>query len=165
MAKIRKCKLSWQPSDSSKIAGYRLYWSKGERVDYDCPFVDLGNVCEAFLPDALNYRPKHNETLVLGVTAVDKNGNESDITTLPRPYELTVPLAPGAFSITALETFNVMEEANVPADEFDAAFEQELQQQGQGFDPQHDDNGSPDLSEEGNVKFYQDVGYRKLTTG
>jgi hypothetical protein len=91
MAKIRKYKLSWEASDSSTVIGYKLYWSKGAEVSYDSKFIKVGNVTEITLPDDVILS---DGPVMFGVTAIDKDGNESDMALIAEPYQLHVPKAP-----------------------------------------------------------------------
>lgn len=112
MAKVRRCKLSWKPSNSDQVIGYRLYWSKGATVSYDSNFFELGDVCEVYLPDVLKLDARYNARVSLAVTAVDKNQNESDMVTLPNPYQTKAPPAPGDLLLTTLDEFSVIEAAD-----------------------------------------------------
>jgi hypothetical protein len=109
MAKIRRFKLSWKPSASDQIVGYKLYWSKDDSINYDSNFIELGNVCEATIPDVIKYPPPQNVTLRLGISAVDIAGSESDIATLTDNYQVTVPKAPSDLSLKTLDDFAVIE--------------------------------------------------------
>lgn len=129
MAKVRKCKLSWKPSDSNQVLEYRLYWSKGDTVSYDSNFFALGNVTEVYLPDVLKLNPRYDMRVVLGVTAVDMNGNESDMVTLATPYQTIAPPAPEGLLLTTLDEFSVIETTDVLSpDESDAPFEEDTQE-------------------------------------
>lgn len=109
MAKIRKCKLSWNTSDADHIVGYKLYWSTNNAVSYDSNFIELGNVREVNIPDILEYVPPVGESILFGITALDKNGNESDITRLAEAYTLTAPPAPIDFSLDVRDDFEIIE--------------------------------------------------------
>jgi hypothetical protein len=109
VAKVRRCKLSWKLSESDQVVGYRLYWSKGNSVDYDSNFFELGNVTEVYLPDILKLNPRYDARIVLGLTALDMYGNESDMVTFATPYQTMAPPAPADLLLTALEEFSVME--------------------------------------------------------
>jgi hypothetical protein len=112
VAKVRRCKLSWKPSDSDQVIGYRLYWSRGDTVSYDSNFFELGDVCEVYLPDVLKLDARYNARISLAVTAVDKNRNESDMVRLPNPYQTIAPPAPGDLLLTTLDEFSVLEAAD-----------------------------------------------------
>ena len=128
MAKVRKCRLSWKPSDSDQVVGYRLYWSKGDTVSYDSNFFEVGNVSEVYLPDVLKLDPRYEVRLMLGVTAVDLDGNESDMATLAAPYQTTAPHAPAELLLTALDEFSLVgtSDAAVPGP-MEKRFEKETQ--------------------------------------
>ncbi len=111
MAKIRRCRLSWKPSDSELVIGYRLYWSKGSTVSYDSHFFELGNVSEVYLPEVLKLDPRYDVRVMLGITAVDMHGNESDMVTLPEPYHTIAPPAPVELLLTTLDEFSVLDSA------------------------------------------------------
>lgn len=126
MAKIRKSKLSWHPSESAQIAFYRLYWSTGHKPSYDSESIELGMVTEVFLHDVLKDVPYTSEPVMFGITAVDINGNESDIVTLPKPCHLTGPPAPEGFSLKFLNDYEVIEAPGDKAsDQFDMLFEED----------------------------------------
>ena len=149
MAKIRKLKLSWNASDSDTVTGYKLYWSEGTDIGYDSEFIDVGNVTEVDLPDdvALTDRP-----ILFGVTAMDKDGNESDMTTLAEPYRLHAPQAPGSLSLIHSKEFKVLESR-----EADESANEELNE-----DPLADAIESPEAKKPVRLKYYDDVGYRKF---
>lgn len=109
VSKVRKCKLSWKAPDSDQVVGYRLYWSKSKSVSYDSSFFDLGNVTEVYLPEVLKLDPRYDIRVMLGITAVDIHGNESDMVTLPAPYQTIAPPAPENLLLTKLDEFSVIE--------------------------------------------------------
>ncbi len=94
MGRVKRKKVSWQPSVSVDVTSYRLYWSKIGEVNYDSDHADLGNVTEVILPDDLPSFPLVEGNIELGVTAIDQGGNESDIITLTEYFNFTVPEAP-----------------------------------------------------------------------
>jgi len=76
----RRARVQWKSSKSQQVVGYKLYWAVGRRVDYHADFTEVGNVREVILPDDIpSFRvfPMNTE---IGVTAVDQNGSESDMT-------------------------------------------------------------------------------------
>ena len=106
MAKIRKFKLSWDASGSKHVAGYKLYWSKGKAVSYDSDYIKMVNLTEIILPDDIPYS---DSPLFFGVTAIDSNGNESDMTTVAEPYQFFVPQAPLALSLEPLDEYEMID--------------------------------------------------------
>lgn len=79
MSKVLSTKLSFPPSESPDVVGYKLYVQPApDPVTYDSPSFDLGNKTEVFistLPGLDQVEGVYN----LGVTAVDEAGNEADI--------------------------------------------------------------------------------------
>lgn len=106
MAKIRKYRLSWEASDSKNVIGYKLYWSTGKEVSYDSEYIDLINLTEIILPDDV---PFSDSPIMFGVAAIDRYGNESDITTIPDPYQSQVPKAPVGLSLTPLDEYKLID--------------------------------------------------------
>ncbi len=126
MARVRKCKLNWQSSESARIAGYRLYWSAGHKLSYDSDFIELGKVTEVHLTDILKDVPYTRGPVLFGITAVDINGNESDIATLPKKCHLAAPPAPAGFSLKFLEGYDVIgTDCDSASDQFDKLFEED----------------------------------------
>lgn len=107
MGKIKKSKLSWNPSGSDSNVDYRLYWSDATPVNYNSNFIKLGNVTEVDLPDILDDYEISGESIFLGISAVDKWGNESDIVTLSAPYKLSAPAAPVDLALNPLNYFKI----------------------------------------------------------
>ena len=159
MAKIRKCKLSWEASTSEHVIGYKLYWSKGTEVGYDSKYLKLGNVTEIALPDDVTLS---GGPVMFGVTAIDRDGNESDMVTLGEPYQLQVPEAPLDLSIMPSDEFKLVDstdarkEAAATVEQSQAVSgddEESLAQAIEGEDAEHPVK----------MKYYDDVGYRRTT--
>lgn len=106
MAKIKKRKLVWKPSNSAQVIGYKIYWSEGGKVDYHCASAKLGNVNEVVLPDDVDGFDKVKGPVELGITAVDELGNESDLVVLKTPYQFNVPQAPSDVWIETLQQYH-----------------------------------------------------------
>jgi hypothetical protein len=92
--KIKRKKIRWHRSSSTEVIHYRLYWSMHGEVDYDSQSVELGDVAEAILPDDIPSFPLITGTLHLGITAISKAGNESDMTKTSASLDFAVPEAP-----------------------------------------------------------------------
>jgi hypothetical protein len=92
--KIKRKRIRWYRSPSVDVVMYRLYWSVEAEVDYDSQYVELGNVAEAILPDDIPFFPMITGALYLGITALSKAGNESDMTKMSAQLDFTVPEAP-----------------------------------------------------------------------
>ena len=95
MAMIRKCKLSWATSEADHVVGYRLYWAKGTSVGYDSECIEVGKVTEIAIPDGIT---PCDGPVMFGITALDNEGNESDMTTIAEPFLIQVPEAPRSLS-------------------------------------------------------------------
>ena len=106
MAKIRKCKLTWNASKSKNIAGYRVYWSEGDNVEYDSEYIDLFNLTQLVISDEVVVLDK---PVMFGVSTIDFDGNESDITKLPEHFQVNVPKSPASLSLNKLEKFRVLD--------------------------------------------------------
>ena len=152
MAKIRKCKLSWEASTSEHVIGYKLYWSKGTEVDYDSKYLKLGNVTEIALPDDVTLS---GGPVMFGVTAIDRDGNESDLVTLAEPYQLSVPEAPVALSVMPSDEFRLVG-PDESQDHIQAASVDDEESLAQAIEGEESDQPVK-------MKYYDDVGYRRTT--
>lgn len=95
MARIRpQGSISWTASPSADVDHYRVYQGEdGNPPTYDSPFVELGNVTSAQLPIA--GLPAVEGSVIFGITAFDKAGNESDIQIAEAILiDVTLPLPP-----------------------------------------------------------------------
>ena len=95
MAKIKSVTLSFPASDSPDVVGYKLYYAlEGMGLNYDSPFINLGNVIEVNLggfPDLAGLDGVYD----LGVVAIDDAGNESDMSmAVSVPLDFSAPAAP-----------------------------------------------------------------------
>jgi hypothetical protein len=106
LAKIKKRKLVWKPSNSPQVVGYKLYWSENGPVDYQSQSVKVGNITEIVLPDDVEGFDAVKGPVELGITAMDELGNESDLVTLKTPYQFNVPKAPSELWIETLQQYH-----------------------------------------------------------
>jgi len=104
MARVRKCKLYWAASETEDIVGYKIYWSKGTTVGYDCDAIAVGKVNEIPIPECVRLS---DAPVMFGITAVDFDGNESDMTTLDAPFQLKPPAPPQHLRIKPADEFVV----------------------------------------------------------
>jgi hypothetical protein len=102
MARIRKRKVRWNPSNDSGVVGYKLYWAVGKEVGYDSDFAELGNITGVTLPDDVPSFPIVAGDIELGVVAVDHVGNESDMVKLSAPFDFSAPDAPTGLAIETI---------------------------------------------------------------
>jgi hypothetical protein len=107
MAKVKKRRLRWEPSTSSNVIGYKLYWAEEGEVNYDSPCAMIGNVAEVVLPDQVSSFPIVKGAIELGITAVNEIVNESDMMTVAIPFQFSVPDAPTSPRLEALQEYHV----------------------------------------------------------
>ena len=159
MAKIRKCKLSWEASASEHVIGYKLYWSKDAEVSYDSKFLKIGNVTEIVLPDDVTLS---GSPVMFGVTAIDKDGNESDMVTLGEPYQMQVPEAPAGLSIRTSNEFKLVDVLHPQGDRIQTVAPVGVQAS-QADDPLAEAIEGDEQSQATKLKYYDDIGYRRAT--
>lgn len=106
MAKIKKRRVHWTPSNGENVVGYRLYWSLNGEVAYDSEFADVGNVTELVLPDDIPSFPLVDGNVGLGITAINEIGNESDLTKSSVFFQFIPPEAPKDLWVEVLQEFH-----------------------------------------------------------
>jgi hypothetical protein len=117
MAKVKKRKIRWEPSKSTNVLGYKLYWTEGRGVNYDSDCALVGNQTEVVLPDDVPTFPVVKGSLEIGITAVTEVGNESDMIKLSAPFQFAVPEPPSDPVFEAVQDFFIYEhEAEEPND-------------------------------------------------
>ncbi len=93
MAKIKTKTIRWNPSPDSDVAVYRVYYAKGSAVDYTNPFIETTNT-EVIAPNDFPADAFDEDVdYTVGVTAVDDQGNESDMVVLSHPFDFIPPSA------------------------------------------------------------------------
>jgi hypothetical protein len=103
MGKIRQKKIRWQRSACPDVINYRVYWAEDGTINYDAKHALVGDVAELLLPGDVPSFPLIKSTMTLGISAVDRAGNESDITTVSVKLDFTVPHAPPRLRIEDLQ--------------------------------------------------------------
>lgn len=102
MAKIEPKTISWNPSESTDVTGYKVYYKPddGNPFGYDAPRIETQatevQAPHDFPADAFSEEGDY----LIGVSAVDGAGNESDITEVTHPFDLTPPEAPTGLSVS-----------------------------------------------------------------
>ena len=99
MSKINSKTLSFVPSDSPDVVGYKLYLQETpDAVSYDSQSFDLGtntSVDLGTLPGLENVDGIFN----IGIVAIDDAGNESDMSIASAvPLDFVAPNPPGVIS-------------------------------------------------------------------
>lgn len=91
MARIKTKTIHWDPSPDSDVTIYRVYYAKGSAVDYTNPFIETANT-EVVAPNDFPADTFDEDTdYTIGVTAVDNQGNESDMVVLSHPFDFIPP--------------------------------------------------------------------------
>jgi hypothetical protein len=92
--RVRRRKISWDPSPSPDVIGYRVYWAVNESVSYESDFVDVGQVTAIVLPDDVPFFRRLTGQVEIGITAVSRSGNESDMGIVEAFFDFTRPGMP-----------------------------------------------------------------------
>ena len=77
--KTKKKRIRWDRSPSPSVASYRRYWAVVGGLSYDSEFIDIGDRTEVILPDQVASLQHIHGEVALGITAVNREGNESDM--------------------------------------------------------------------------------------
>ena len=98
MAKIIQKKLMFDaPEVVDDIVSYNIYYAQGELMDYDSNKINIpaveGKETYTVVLDGNNI-PLTEGIYNIGVSSVDKYGNESDIEEISFPFDLTPPPSP-----------------------------------------------------------------------
>lgn len=103
MAKIHEHKISWLPSISEDVVGYKFYYvPEGENLNYGSPSVTLGNIDNVIIPSQVPDFPLVDGNVTIGLSSLDDVGNESDLVSKTVPFDLVAPEAPTALVVTIL---------------------------------------------------------------
>lgn len=111
MAKAPQTRITWKASRSRRIVGYKLYWTKGETLNYHPKCAEIGNVNEILLPDDLAPYNIEQGPLKFGLTAINQEGNESDILTIGSLHLLHPPAQSKEWKIPAEKNTDTVCEA------------------------------------------------------
>ncbi|WP_319406188.1 hypothetical protein [uncultured Desulfosarcina sp.] len=98
--KVKTVTLSFPPSGSPDVSGYRLYMEEAPNaVGYDSPSWDLGNVTSIDL-STLDGMTTRDGIYNIGITAKDSAGNESSMSKMEGvTFDLVAPDPPGQIVI------------------------------------------------------------------
>jgi hypothetical protein len=78
-SKTKKKRIRWTPSSSPTVVGYRLYWAVVGEVSYDSEFIGIADRTEVVLPDEVPSLRHARGVVALSITAINREGNESDM--------------------------------------------------------------------------------------
>jgi len=104
MAKLVGLKIKFQASASPDVVTNKLYYVESPAVvDYDSPFVDVGNVKDEsgfVIVDLAQYLSGLEGRYNIGVAAVDDAGNEADMSKAnDLPLNFLAPESVGAIIV------------------------------------------------------------------
>jgi hypothetical protein len=83
----RKKRIRWSRSPSPGVVSYRLYWATAGEVNYHSEFIDVGDKSEVVLPDQVPPLRHVRGKAAIGITAVNGEGNESDMVSLAFDFD------------------------------------------------------------------------------
>ena len=147
MAKIKRRRLKWEPSTSSQVVGYKLYWAEGGGVDYNSDFAIVGNVTEVIVPDDIKSFPVVRQAVELGVTALNEVGNESDMLKIYASFQFSVPDIPKNLEIGKADGYHVYVESADHIDQLKGEINSLVS------DKANEEDGSYDLANRINIEF------------
>jgi hypothetical protein len=103
-ATIKKVNVSFDPSPSSDVVGYLMYYCpEDEELTSSSPFVDIGNRTSFVLPDDFPEIGDLDGLYKAAIVAYDEESNVSSSgPEVITPLDFTPPAAPGAITITSI---------------------------------------------------------------
>lgn len=101
-SRIRRRRISWEPSPSPDIIGYRIYWALNCDVSYRSEHFDIVKKTSLILPDELPFFPQEAGEMEIGITALSRSGNESDMAVIGAPVDFSRPSMPSKLKIETI---------------------------------------------------------------
>jgi hypothetical protein len=92
--RMNRKRISWDASPSPDVVGYRIYWAANKIVDFDSDFGDVGHVTSLTLPNDVPAFPRVTGRMEIGITALSRSGNESDMCTVAVFVDFARPHTP-----------------------------------------------------------------------
>ncbi|MBN2033830.1 MAG: hypothetical protein JW836_11180 [Deltaproteobacteria bacterium] len=99
--RMKRRRVSWNPSLSPDVVGYRIYWAVNKSVSYDADFSNVGCTTSLILPDDVPHFPLTVGRVEIGITALNRSGNESDMTIVAAFIDFSRPDVPLNLKIEA----------------------------------------------------------------
>lgn len=101
--KTHEYQISWTASPSTDVVGYKIYYvPEGEELNYGSPSVTVGDVNSVLIPSQTPNFPLIDDNYIIGLSALDDSGNESDIISKTVPFDLVAPDAPSDLAVTPI---------------------------------------------------------------
>jgi hypothetical protein len=101
--RIRRRKISWEPSPSPDVIGYRMYWDINQSISYSSEYIDIEHKTTLKLPDDVPSFPRVAGQMEIGITALSRSGNESDMCIVTTFVDFTRPGMPSKLKIETLK--------------------------------------------------------------
>ena len=107
MSRIAKRKVSWTASTATDVSKYRVYWNQasvGAPTYATTTYAEVSAPATSLtIPDQAPTFPVVSDSYILGVTALDSSGNESDMAlTGTIPFDFTPPAAPTNVTVATI---------------------------------------------------------------
>ena len=104
-ASVKKVNVSFNPSPSPDVTGYRMYYCpESEELTKDSQFVDIGNRTSFILPDDYPEIGDLDGLYRAAIVAYDEESNMSDSgPEVVTPLDFTPPQPAGAILISSVE--------------------------------------------------------------
>ncbi len=102
MSKVKTKTISWEPSTSSDVTKYRVRWklNDGTSFGYNAEFIETSNLSVRAPDDFPEGNFTEEDEYLIGVSAVDDQGNESDIQEITAPFDFVPPNPPTGLSVS-----------------------------------------------------------------
>ena len=117
VSKPKTKKIRWSRSSSPNVVGYRLYWTVVGELSYDSEFIDIGDRTEVILPDRVLPLGNVRGKVALGITALSREGNESDMVRLSIDFDSLEYGTPTGLLRNGAEGWEAPAEASVLVDD------------------------------------------------
>ena len=117
VSKPKTKKIRWSRSSSPNVVGYRLYWTVVGELSYDSEFIDIGDRTEVILPDQVPLLHRVHGEVALGITALNRGGNESDMVRFTVNFDSLVQGVPAGLLRPGVEGWEPPTKASVLVDD------------------------------------------------
>lgn len=104
MAKVVKKEIYWDPPADPDVTAVRMYVEEDPATpDYNSPMLEFaGTTTTVTVPDETPGFFDKEAVYNIGISFVDDQGNESDITVVSSPFDFIAPSAPSGVGVRAI---------------------------------------------------------------